>query len=253
MSGYWHIFKDTQNSCLQAQTRFETIVSLADFDQKLRYLIFQGLEQIELHLRQSISLRFSQRYGSFGYLDSTNFHPRFQHSNFLGHIQREINRSRTKEPFLVHFENNYHNFPSIPIWMMVEVITFGNLSHFYRGLKSTEQQPIAQEYGLSQYPRTLQRWLHSFNYIRNIVAHHGRLWNRHIAIAPPVPSFLQNQGINQQRIFLIIVIMKYLLDHIESSNAWKTEILNLFSEFENEQPSRRILTGAPSHWRTLLL
>jgi abortive infection bacteriophage resistance protein len=45
---------------------------------------------------------------------------------------------------------------------------------------------VCDKFGLSH--QMLSFWLHSISYIRNICAHHSRLWNRVCTIKPTIPN-----------------------------------------------------------------
>jgi abortive infection bacteriophage resistance protein len=60
---------------------------------------------------------------------------------------------------------------------------FNHLSRICTGLKKrADVNDIASYFALP--PQTFCSWLHTMNYIRNICAHHARLWNRDMNIVP---------------------------------------------------------------------
>lgn len=89
---------------------------------------------------------------------------------------------RSQEDFISHFKVNYDGFPRLPVWMATEVMSFGVLSKLFNALKNEDKREIAKIYHL--HPKTLADWLHVLTYIRNICAHHSRLWNKKLAIRP---------------------------------------------------------------------
>ncbi|WP_340138883.1 Abi family protein, partial [Vibrio vulnificus] len=73
---------------------------------------------------------------------------------------------------------NKHGLP-LPIWLACEVWGFGALSLLFAGMKEEDQDLISPKFGLSN-GRVPAKWLRSRNYLRNVCAHHSRLWNRNV-------------------------------------------------------------------------
>lgn len=88
--------------------------------------------------------------------------------------QEEANRS--SELFVTHFKQAYIEFPDLPVWMVTEVKSFGGLSKMFMGMSRSDQKSISSRYGLQ--PSIFQSWMHHFVYVRNLCAHHSRLWDR---------------------------------------------------------------------------
>jgi abortive infection bacteriophage resistance protein len=96
----------------------------------------------------------------------------------------------SREDFIIRFKEKYNN-PLPPSWMMLEITSFGSLSFVYSNLKpGRDKRTIANYFGLNE--RTFESWIHSIIYVRNICAHHGRLWNRDYSIAANIPTSLPN-------------------------------------------------------------
>ena len=95
----------------------------------------------------------------------------------------------SKEEFVRHYLSTYYaDSPGVPLWMVSEIISFGQLSKLYAGLNSDDKEAIAKQYDLSH--RVFGQWLHAIIYLRNICAHHSRLWNRELEIRPIRPREL---------------------------------------------------------------
>ena len=72
------------------------------------------------------------------------------------------------------------------VWVVCEIWDFGTMSTLIAGMTETDQDAIASKYGISN-GRILASWLRSLNYLRNVCAHHSRLWNRNIVDQPKLP------------------------------------------------------------------
>ncbi|MGI9360096.1 MAG: Abi family protein [Parasphingorhabdus sp.] len=125
----------------------------------------------------------------------------------------------------------------MPIWVAVEIFDFGALSRLFAGMKFNDQEAIAAKYGLTS-GRELGQWLRSLNFIRNVAAHHSRLWNMNILELSPVPQFdAVWQSLNNARPFLYFCMMQRLMACIRRDSSWRLrfkELVGGFPEPENK-------------------
>ena len=221
----------------QENTTFENIIELYEFDRKLRLLMMDAIERIEISIRTSITYHLAHKYGAFALEKSENFHNQFNHASWLLQVQKEIVRSR--EPFIEHFHEKYKGFPTLPVWMATEVTSFGSLSLLFKGLKNEDKHSIAHNIYKLHY-KTLSNWLHFLTYIRNICAHHSRLWNKELAIKPKLDGlgkeWQQPITPRNDRSFFIFLVLKCLLNHSENTKQWATAsedlILPILSKYK---------------------
>lgn len=106
--------------------------------------------------------------------------------------------------------------------MLTEIISFGQLSLFYKYLKSEDKRKISEHFKLNY--KTLEKWLHVLNHIRNICAHHSRVWNKKLTIKPPK---YKKSDVPNDRIFYILLMLYYLLKEIKRNSNWKDKIIDL--------------------------
>jgi len=157
------------------------------FDRKLRFCVIDAIERVEVAVKAKLVNHFSQKYGIFAYRDPCNFASppdTMRLQRLLDFIDTETQRS--KEEFVEHFRNTYDTSNGLPLWMATEVMTFGNMLTFFCLLKKQDKQVIAKSFGSNEH--VFESWLLNLNYIRNICAHHGRLWNRQFSISPITPA-----------------------------------------------------------------
>jgi abortive infection bacteriophage resistance protein len=161
--------------------------------------------------------------------------------------------SNSSEEFIVkHFDNHPNEMPES--WKALEVITLGTLSKLYSNLKHQlpEKNKIANDFGLNN-QKYLASWLLTITVIRNIIAHHGRLWNRVIinkydwppTSPKPILSYIPDNH-QRRKIFPIISGIIYLNNEISPGNHIKQELLNLFAQFPNTNLSKM---GFPTNWQ----
>jgi len=212
----------------KSDVTFEQIQQLYEFDRRLRFLIDEALEVIEIALRTVVAYNLSHKFGPFMHEDATKFYEESSHSEWINKLHEEIEHSR--ETFITHYKTKYEGFPKIPIWMAVEIMSFSSLSKLIHNLLRKDQIEIAKHFGL--HSKVLSSWLHTFTYVRNICAHHARLWNRELAIAMVIPRDIKWRGVNDRKIVSVIFAIKQFLfklpygDHIK--DLWKREIEELF-------------------------
>jgi abortive infection bacteriophage resistance protein len=118
--------------------------------------------------------------GPFGYLKKSNFNPNFDHRKFVKLFADEVEKS--KEDFVRHYKRKYSGENHLPVWMATEILTFGSLSVLYsEGLSLNTKRNIAHQLGEAE--NVVTSWMQSLTYIRNLCAHHCRVWNRDLPVS----------------------------------------------------------------------
>lgn len=200
---------------------FEDIISVYVFDRKLRMLVFNAIEKIEIAIRTKMVYYFSLSHGSHWHENSALYLGNTRFIKDLGDLYKEIDRST--ETFINHYTNKYTNPVYPALWMSLEVASMGLLSKIFSNLKnSPEKKSICRDFGVTHYT-VLESWLHSICHVRNICAHHGRLWNRRLTVPPQLPKnpifpFLNNTSLNLNKPYPILSCITYIL-HIISPNS----------------------------------
>lgn len=255
LSAYWYPFKEVEPESGEERfvrgTNFETIWHRYTFDRELRLLVMDAVERVEVSiLRTRMVEQFALLHGPFGYTDIKNFSPRFyssEHNRLLSELDESVNRSN--EEFVGRFRVKYSSEPRLPLWMAVEVMTFGQLFTLFRNLDRPEQQALSRQFGL--YPPVLISWLHTLNFIRNACAHHARLWNRELPIRPQIPEQRNNPEwhtpfqFDNRRMFTVLTMLRYLLGIIDPQNDWQNRLETLLHS-NPEIPLKWM--GIPSNW-----
>jgi abortive infection bacteriophage resistance protein len=165
----------------------------------------------------------------------------------MGKLAENINRSH--EVFIKHYHEKYTEETNLPIWMVTEVVPFGQLSQLFHGLQKKDKQAIAHmRYALDQL--LLTSWLHTLSYIRNLCAHHARVWNRTVSIKPMIPRNEQAwQKINNQKIFFVLLIIKKLMSMTEEWQEWQAGFIKLI----DSNPAINLKAmGFPDDWKKQL-
>ena len=230
-------------------TRFEDVVDLYVFDRKLRLLVIDALERIEVAVRATISRQMSERIGAHWYLDGTPFFPGFDHDDFLDRLKKDIghdhSRKAVRQIFIQHYYDKYTDPALPPSWMVFEVLSLGTVSKIFKNLAREHQKPIAKEYELDT--SIFASWLHALSYLRNLAAHHQRLWNRRYTIRPAVARKVANDLSQQDRFYAQAVMIQVLLKKISPGTVWGARLLDLFNEYPSIEIKRM---GFPENWNS---
>ena len=141
MIGYMLTYKSNDK---YENITIENIYKLYNFDKKLRNLIFSLVENIEISFRAQISYFFSNKYGALGYLESNNFKNKKYHQDMVKKINTLTDRSREK--FIEHHKDKYNN--RYPMWVIVELMSFGDLSKLFNNLLDEDKNQLSKEYYL---------------------------------------------------------------------------------------------------------
>lgn len=217
----------------KAGASFEQAFELYKFDSRLRKLVVSELEKIEVSIRTQMAYTLADEIDIYWFSDSANFSNPAKHSATLASLKAELDRSDDDQ--ILRFKNTYTD-PFPPAWMTLEVSSFGTLSMLFKLLKpSLTKRKIANFYGVSD--SVFESWLHSIVYVRNICAHHSRLWNKTLRIQPLFPrktaqAFLSSP-VRSDRIYYVVCIIQYLLKIVNPSTSFSKRLKALLAEFPN--------------------
>lgn len=247
LSAYCLPFKDADK--FRPGTTFDQIAGLYIFDRKLRLLVMDAIERIEIAARTSITYEIAHTHGPFGHADSVNFDPKFNHAEFMKELALEEKRAR--ETFVAHFRAKYAEEPHLPVWMATELMSLGAVSKLYVALQPKIKQRIADDFGVDK--QFLVSWLHVLSYVRNICAHHKRLWNRELAVKPKLPSRCRqwpHQVPDNGHLYAVLVVMRHMLGIVSPNCKWRERLFCLLDE---HQAVPLDAMRFPANWRTLAL
>lgn len=269
----------------KANTTFDDVLNLYIFDRELRLLVMDAIERIEVAIRAQIcNVLCHLCNDAFWYTDEQHFNYGYAHMRLLASIERQLldEKSRLerdekaidqrksvsqadkdalkdkvrKENFLRHYLSKYDSPKLPPSWMMIEMLTWGELSHLYVGLKSNQtKKQIAQNLGL--HAEVMESWLKSLNDVRNICAHHSRLWNKEHGRSIKIPTSnaiqwlhnpvtLSNSAIRyEKRTYMLLVAIQTLLYKISPNSTWAKRLKDLIEQYPTLSKANM---GMPELW-----
>ncbi|EPL7294067.1 Abi family protein [Klebsiella pneumoniae] len=221
-------------------TSFEQAYDLYLFDKKLRMLMMDALERIEIHIRSVIAHEVG-RYDPLAYRKESYINQRLLNDGRNGKpstfekwrnkLDLKIQDSRD-ECIMWHLSQQ----KEIPFWVAVETWDFGQMSKYYAMLNGGMQAKIIKRLQLDN-KQTLTKWLQCLNLLRNRCAHHSRIWNRKHAVVPiPKSVFFDELKIDaraSERLYSAICIMWYLVKMIGPGSTWIRQVAELFDKKPN--------------------
>ena len=267
-------------------TSFDDVLSLYIFDRELRLLVMDAIERIEVAIRAQVChVLCCRSNNAFWYTDEAHFQPNYEHKRLLANIEKQLLSEKKrlerdekaidkrpieqeeknilkdkvrKENFLRHYLSRYETPKLPPAWMMIEMLTWGDLSFLYCGLVSNQyKKEIAQNLGLNL--KILESWIKSFNDLRNICAHHSRLWNKEHGRSIIIPTsdsiqwlendvILSNSTINyKKRTYTVLVAIQTLLYKISPNSTWAKRLKCLIEDSQFVLTSKANM-GMPELW-----
>ncbi len=251
LAAYWLPFEQNHSPHrFRPGTRFDTVLEHYIFDRELRLLVMDAIERVEVSLRTRWAYHLSHAYGPHAHLESRFFKTgRWSHEENIRNL-KEVVRS-SSEVFIRHFNENYdEELP--PLWVICEIMTLGQLSKWYANLRhGKDRNAIAEVYGLDEV--NLTSFLHHLSIVRNLCAHHARLWNREFAVIwqlprkkpSELPLNFNTADADKRKLYNTLVMLAYLMDQI-NPHSWKKRLGKLF--VKHPEVAERHM-GFPEDWR----
>lgn len=272
LSGYFYPLRATRPvgqpgrlDTFQEGASFELVQAVAEFDKRLRLLSMYAIESVELAVRVAIAHHLG-KFDPEAHLNANLLDGRFvrtgrngepsPHSKWLDRYNKMLRES--KEDFVIHHCKTYGG--KLPIWVGIEIWDFGMLSRFFAGMESRDRNRLAAQFGAVD-GEVLKSWLRAFNFIRNVAAHHARLWNRRspeIPVLPPLERCrwlapLHENPDATSKMFGLFCCLLVLMRNIAPNADWLTQLKLQLKAF----PTSDLLTlhsaGFPEHWESLPL
>lgn len=274
LSGYWYPYRRLEahgrSDAFIDGTRFEDVAALYEFDRKLRTLLFDGLERVEVALRSALS-RHLATLGAVAYLDSSHFRDGFGHDRWLQTARSRVDRAARHNPAIKHHREVYGG--DAPVWVLMDVLDFADISRLYEGLGVQAQWIIAAALGIridldalssrqsekARKTHPLVRWFEQLSIVRNACAHHGRVWNRSFTPAATaglrtVPGLAALPVGQSEQVFGAVAVIGTILRACSPGSTWAQKMARLIREEGLPIPGRRPAElGFPENWELLSL
>lgn len=242
LTAYTLTFK--KNDIFYPGTTFDLIYRHYEFDSKLRNIVMELIEHVEIAFRTHIAHEIAYNFGPLGYLEPANFRDPDNHKSFMIELTKSIEKS--KDPFIEHHQTKYKG--QFPTWVAFEVLTFSSISMLYKNLLLRNQKNIAREHYRGLDYTEISNWLHLLSIVRNRCAHYSRLFNQTLNLDIKFRSTDKKLDLRNRTLFAVIFNIKYLIKE-DIWKSWVTRLEALTTEF-NEVDIR--LLGFNEDWYALL-
>lgn len=257
LSGYWYPFRKltttgTREDSFYPNTKFNEVVSLYEFDLRLRTAAADAYAPVELSLRALLGHELGE-VDECAHLKPAVLGKNAQGSSYTKWIdkyKRELDRSH--EDFVAHHRSKYSG--TLPVWAAVEILDLGSLRYLYTFAPRSVQDKVANSFGLTS-PQ-LTSWMRSLEVVRNACAHHGRLYNRVYAITPKLPSVgtykeLDEARNHMTRSFGQLTLIQYMRN---ARGIGRSRVLSaVLSSYPAVKFVPKAHVGMPDNWETSAL
>ena len=214
-------------------TSFEQVRLIYEFDERLRSILRLYLEKAEIYYRTQISYGFSsvkcqtaphdQHYNEKNYHNAKRFH------ELMENFAKEENHYNDSL-IVQHHRRQYQN--EMPLWVIVELMTFSTISLLYSCMYFSEQDCIAREIGTTR--GLLKNHLHCLAVFRNRCAHAGRLYNT--TFNPPArfgARFLKGHPeVRTDTLFAYCLLLIRRQPSIQARQSLVYELAEIFQKYE---------------------
>jgi abortive infection bacteriophage resistance protein len=257
--------KVTREDQFSPGVKFEHALSLYVFDKRLRLLLLDAIERVEVAMRVDVSYMLAGR-DTFAHTNAAMLHGNFTkkpkpngqtaHQEWITKYNKVL--ARSKEDFFKHYKIKY-GLP-LPIWVSVELWDFVLLSTFYQGMQATDKTVIATKYGVQDF-RVMESWLRSLNFVRNVAAHHSRLWNKNLVDQPKIPKTGQIAAFDpiaddpllsqevSARLYSVICILIHMLKITNPNSSWRDRLREMIDQFPQVPLLSISDIGFPHQWQ----
>ena len=259
LSAYWLFFEEppaageTRSHRFRPDSGFAQVIELYNKDRLIRLLVIDAIERIEIAARSAWVQEMSIRHGTAHcYLNNWLFKSDFNHAEQLEKLRSQLPQSN--ETFVIHYRNTYSEPDLPPIWAMTEMISLGALRAWIAASKSEVKMNVARSLGMPS-AQVLNGVLHSLNLLRNISAHHGRLWNRLIVKRLPKIKKYQHLFVMEdvdgdgsqpaKKLYNYLVVMAIIVRKVAPLSTWPARLAAVISSMPIEQQEDM---GCPVDW-----
>ncbi|RZO83999.1 MAG: Abi family protein [Oceanococcus sp.] len=251
LAAYWYPFYDgdPKNHQFRPGTNLDAVLRIYDFDRRLRLRLVDAIERFEVALRTQFAYVLAHTHGAWAYEDPVLFSDQQKHTGRLGSLDGEIRRS--EESFIKHYLQTYTTPQRPPIWVVCEVMSLGLLSGLFDNLKARkDRQAIAGHFGLDEV--VLRSLAHHVTVVRNICAHHGRLWNRQFVVTTKLPKkgpvrvMQALEPAAPRKLYNTLVLIADMLLVISDDRNWRAQLIGLIDEYPEADVAAM---GFPADWR----
>lgn len=209
-------------------TKFDDILNLYIFDRKLKLLVLDAIERIEIATKAVISNYMSQKFDIHWFLIKTLFQKKPEWEFFIKTLEKAIQKNRKKDHIKHYLDKYGSKSPYPPSWNIMEILTFGNVSHLFSNLRGKHKKGISKNFELTS--KSLDDLLRSIVDCRNLCAHHERFWNassKHSISKNSTQLIAKSFSGNNRTTYFQLYIIDYMMQKITTKSTWRQRISEL--------------------------
>ncbi|MFS7438428.1 Abi family protein [Carnobacterium maltaromaticum] len=248
LSGYWLSFYERRD-WFKDGTTFEDIMNIYKFDIGLKNLLNDLLGEIEINFRTSISQCFAHEFSPIDHYNSNNFAHEGMYISWFNEFEDQIRKAeKRRELYVTHYISKYDRI--FPIWVALEMTSFGDLSKFYSNLNNATKATISRN-TTNVHFKYMKNWLYVFAVTRNICAHYSRIYDKRLHICPKLS--LQDKAslnIDNSKIFAVIYTAKKMCINDDKWTLFVFQLKELVAEYQDSIDLSKI--GFPANWEGIL-
>ncbi|WFQ94575.1 Abi family protein [Mycoplasma feriruminatoris] len=251
VNGYKDLFlKNEKEDKFIENTNFNELYSLFLFDRELRSIILKYILIFERDLKTTISYNFSKKYNKGNRIDSYLYPENYRDNyievlNFISTINKIIVSKNEKTQYIKHYIEQYGH---VPLWVVVNIMSFGNMSFMFENLKDTDKNKITLFYVNRYKDQNNKRninirvkndsflsLLKILNIVRNVCAHEERMYNIRFSRASTsdVSQLVEYNLCEDNKLITVFMFLKMVLT-VKNFISLKNDINNLFEKFKQE-------------------
>lgn len=253
LTAYLKTFQLTGSERFAEGTSLDEVYRVYCFDRKLKYIIFQAIEKLENAIKAQVSNRMSLLHGAHWYLDPIHFDRLYKHDVFLANV-KQLTNDLNAEHFIKRYREKYEPEDYPASWLLVEVLSFGEISRIMESLAGSQKnyqscrKEICDFFDLPH--NIFISWMRSLNWLRNVCAHHGKLWNRTVPFEPKFPGlernkFLKTEDFAKNKLYALLCCVQKLIVVIEITPSFKPHLKELLSHYPE---MNKASMGFPEKW-----
>lgn len=279
-SGYFYPFRRTavingkqiKLDLFRTGARLKTVWRYYLFDRRLRFLIMDAIERVEIAFRVCLAYEWAKAAGiSNPQSLKGSFAKKYRNRPQAERLKLfQTNYDRSLEDFAFHFreDEKVAQVEDLPVWVFVQFSTFGNLHNLYKdGLPLKLRQTIAQLFGFLD-EAFFSSLIALLVAARNICAHHGRLWNRKWKYdaqpqihpqrsrladiakgsADPCWNSMLNGNFSKEETAFLLTALHVLLKYAANTSQWDERLMQLLQE-SPPGAGIEVEMGFPRNWR----
>ena len=274
LSSYWYHLEEVseQDHAGRAHkfrhgANFNDVMALYVFDQKLRILMMEAIERLEIAIRAKWAHYLSETAGAHAHCESECFENQEEHMQSLASLLVDVTRAKQNSSEICHYLETYNHPMLPPIWTVVGCMSLGELLRWIRNTKDVTVKPLlAKDILGTQNIKLFDGIMRQLTTVRNMCAHHGRLWDqRFITRMPYIKDHMQTpmveyrkhvsdpkqnvQEIADNKMYNTVLVVAHLMLRLSPASSWPSRLATLVSESLTADQAK--IMGFPSNWEEI--